>query len=209
MADVFKRGKNWVFRYYDANGRRVYQTGCPDKRKTEEMAALAKASVARIRSGLSDPKQEGYQLHATCPVATHVAEWMKATTAKATTPKHAKLFTDRASRVVAVVVGARLDEIEAKKTTRANVAGARAAMDKWLDLARLSDLTGDRVQAALATLRREGRSLATCNHHRAAIKAFSKWCHDTHRTREDALRGVKGFNAKEDRRHDRRTVSTR
>jgi integrase len=59
----------------------------------------------------------------------------------------------------------------------------------------------------LATLRGEGRSLGTCNHYRTAIKAFSKWCHDTHRTREDNLRGVEGFNAKEDRRHDRRTIS--
>jgi site-specific recombinase XerD len=62
--------------------------------------------------------------------------------------------------------------------------------------ARLSDLTAERVQAALATLKMEGRALATCNHHRAAIKAFSKWCDDTHRAKEDVLRGVTGFNAK-------------
>ncbi len=36
--------------------------------------------------------------------------------------------------------------------------------------------------------------------------AFTKWCYDTHRIREP-LRGVSGFNAKEDRRHDRRTLS--
>src|SRR5262245_54579792 len=41
----------------------------------------------------------------------------------------------------------------------------------------------------------------------APIKALSAWCHDTHRSREDVLRGVTGFNAKEDRRHDRRTIS--
>ena len=64
-----------------------------------------------------------------------------------------------------------------------------------------------RVQKALATLRGDGRSLGTCNHYRTAIKAFSKWCYDAHQTREDALRGVRGYNAKEDRRHDRRTIS--
>ena len=29
---------------------------------------------------------------------------------------------------------------------------------------------------------------------------------ETYRTRDDALIGVRGFNAKEDRRHDRRTL---
>ncbi len=74
-------------------------------------------------------------------------------------------------------------------------------------MASLTDLTAERVQTALATLKAHGRSLQTCNHHRVAIRGFSKWCDDTDRTREDALRGVKGFNVKEDRRHDRRTVA--
>jgi integrase len=47
----------------------------------------------------------------------------------------------------------------------------------------------------------------SCSRYRAAIRTFSKWCHDTHRTREHLLRGVKDFNAKEDSRHDRRTIS--
>jgi integrase len=73
--------------------------------------------------------------------------------------------------------------------------------------ARLADLSAESAQKALASLKAAGRSLATCNHHRAAIKVFSKWCDDTHRLRDDPLRGVKGYNAKEDRRHDRRTIS--
>ena len=44
------------------------------------------------------------------------------------------------------------------------------------------------------------------NHHRTAIRAFSKWCWKSGRTRTDSLAGVTGFNAKEDRRHDRRTL---
>jgi integrase len=49
--------------------------------------------------------------------------------------------------------------------------------------------------------------LATCNHHATAICGFAKWCHDTHRLREHPLRGIERFNVKEDRRHDRRTIS--
>ena len=49
-------------------------------------------------------------------------------------------------------------------------------------------------------------SLQSLNHHRAAARTFDIWCLDTRRTRETALRSVKGFNAEEDRRHDRRTL---
>ncbi len=49
-----------------------------------------------------------------------------------------------------------------------------ATLAEWVAPARLSDLTAERVQKALATLRAEGRSLATCNHYRTAVKAFSE-----------------------------------
>jgi integrase len=96
---------------------------------------------------------------------------------------------------------------QAKNAKRADIPKAEETLTKWVATARLSSLTTDRVQNALATLKREGKSLATCNHYRTASMAFSKWCHHSHRTTEDALRGVSGFNAKADRRHDRRTIS--
>ena len=94
-----------------------------------------------------------------------------------------------------------------KPVTHQGVARAEAELRKHVALSRFSDLTRDRVRHALARLRGEGRSLATCNHHRAAVKGFVKWCYDTHRIREDTLRGVAGFNVKEDPRHERRTLS--
>src|SRR5262249_15920075 len=114
----------------------------------------------------------------------------------------------RARRVVALLKGARLSEIEpARNAKRAEIASAEANLTEWAGSALLSDLSAEQIQKALGILKAEGRSLATCNHHRAAIKAFSRWCHDARGVREDLARGVKGFNAKEDRRHDRRTVS--
>ena len=71
---------------------------------------------------------------------------------------------------------------------------------------RLADLDPGRVQEALKALRDEGLSLETVNRHRTAIRAFSKWCWKSGRTRTDTLVGVTGFNVKEDRRHDRRTL---
>ena len=70
----------------------------------------------------------------------------------------------------------------------------------------LIDLDPGRVQEALKALRDEGLSFETVNRHRTAIRAFSKWCWKSGRTRTDPLAGVTGFNPKEDRRHDRRTL---
>ncbi len=129
------------------------------------------------RCRIVDPKADAYRRHEARPLADHLDDWHSDLVARDNTVKHAKLFTDRARRVATM---------------------ARAE--------RLSDLTPARVQAALAALRDEGRSLATCNHHRAAIRGFSRWAWKDGRSRDDALVGVSGFNAREDRRHDRRTL---
>jgi integrase len=117
------------------------------------------------------------------------------------------LFVERARRVVALVKGGKLAEISPPKTAKeADRERAARVVDQLLSAARLNNLTADAVQRALAALKAGGRSLATCNHHRAAIRAFSRWAWRDGRTAEDALAGVSGFNAKEDRRHDRRTI---
>ena len=73
--------------------------------------------------------------------------------------------------------------------------------------ARIGDLTTENVQRALARIVGEAarsRPPATIG---TPIKSFAKWLYDTHRIREDLLRGVAGFNVKEDPRHERRTIS--
>src|SRR5262249_20207882 len=82
-----------------------------------------------------------------------------------------------------------------------------ARRDAILNAGRLADLTASRVQDALGTLRESGRSLQTCNHHRNAIRAFVIWARKDGRLRDDPLLGIAGFNAREDRRHDRRTLA--
>ena len=80
-------------------------------------------------------------------------------------------------------------------------------MERMIGRPGLSILTGDKVQAGLATFRDSGRSLETCNHYRRAIRGFAQWACKNGRLRENPLLGLSGFNAKEDRRHDRRTIS--
>ena len=208
MAEkLVKRGNVWYFRYTDGNGKRVMRKGCSDRRVTEEMAAAAMSRAARVREGVIDDKDYAYRDHEAVPLSDHVDSWTESMSAAGSSSKHIDLFATRVRRVVALLVGAKLADIEpARRASRSEIARAAAGLAAAIGKVRLSDLTEERAQKALATLRGEGRSLQTCNHHRAAIKAFSKWCHDTHRTKENALRGVKGYNVKEDRRHDRRTI---
>lgn len=121
-----------------------------------------------------DPRELAYRDHAARPLSEHLAGWAEALASKGTTPKHVELSVGRARRLVAIIRGARLADIDPlKKAKRADLSRYEATLAEWVAPARLHDLTAERVQQALATLRSEGRSLGTCNHYRTAIKAFS------------------------------------
>lgn len=208
MASLRRHGRVWYYRFTDADGVKRERKGCTDRRATEDLARAAESEAAKVRAGLIDPKELAYREHTARPLAEHVTAWSDSLRAKGATSKHIELSTGRARRLVAIIRGARLADIDPHKDVKwADLPRYEATLAEWLAPARLCDLTADRVQGALATLRSEGRSLGTCNHYRTALKAFSKWCQDAHRTRDDALRGVKGYNAKQDRRNDRPTIS--
>ncbi len=151
--------------------------GCPDRRVTEELARTAESEAARIKAGVFDAKDLVLRDHAARSLENHITEYHLGLTAKGVRTKHARQMALYARRVASA---ARVD--------------------------RLADLDPGRVQEALKALRDEGLSLETVNRHRTAIRAFSKWCWKSGRTRTDTLVGVTGFNVREDRRHDRRTL---
>jgi integrase len=205
---LIKRGTCWYYRFTDADGVRRMRKGCSDKRATEGILRAAETDAARIRSGEADPKELAYRDHERISLSEHIAAWGEHLTAKGSTPKHVEVTTGRVRRVVALIRGARLSEVlPASRRNAAHVARVHERLEGYVAPARLSDLTDERVQKALATLRAEGQALETCNHYRGAVKSFTRWCYHAHRTRDDACRGVRGFNAEEDRRHDRRTIS--
>ena len=179
MASIFKpKGrKKYVILYFDENDQRRKATGATDKGVTERIARDLENRVALRREGVLDARDDAYRNHEAKTLRHHLDDWKADLVAKGNTAKHAVLFSERARRVATM---AKAD--------------------------RLSDLAPARIQAALSALRNEGRSLATCNHHRAAIRAFSRWAWKDGRLRDDSLVGVTGFNAREDRRHDRRTL---
>ncbi len=214
MASVFKRTRDkgnrlasWYFAYVDADGVRRTEKGCPDKAATEAMARKAESEAELRRRGIIDAKADQYAAHAARPLSEHIDAWRESMIHQDDTPKHADQTAGRVRRLIAVLFGARPNDIDGKRMTRPQQAQAREAVSRLVVKARLSDITPDRVQAALATFRDSGRSAETCNHHRNAVRAFARWCKRTGRLREYPLEGVTGFNAREDRRHDRRTLS--
>lgn len=141
-------------------------------------------------------------------VADHLEAWRSALEAEGRSPKHVELFTLRARRVVALATGAPLAEIEpSRDATRAEIALTGARLARCVEGARMDQLDVERVQGALQRLRAAGRSNQTANHHRAAIRAFSRWCFETDRTPSHWLARLKGYNAAADPRHERRTLS--
>jgi integrase len=210
MASVFKPAGSdkYVIMWMDETGRRRKRVAYHDKRDSDRLAMRLEERADKIRDGTIDQKAEQYRDHNMLPLADHLTAWAKSMESKGSTPKHVETARNRVRRLVAIILGATLSEIEpSRRNLPDEVRRAMDALTKWTTKARLTDLTTERVQKALSVLKSEGRSLETCNHYRAAIMSFAAWCDETHRTRENILRGVKGFNAKEDRRHDRRTVS--
>ncbi len=185
MASIYKRtrdkarkGSSWYIGYVDERGRQRTTKGCPDKTATEAMARKLESDVSLRRQGLIDPKEDAYRNHDAHPLMEHLSAWRVVMLAKGRTAKHAELSHTRATQVVTLA-----------------------------SAARLSDLQPSRIQAALAALRDSGRSLETCNHHRASIRAFIRWARADGRLRDDPMAGVTGFNAREDVRHARRSLS--
>jgi integrase len=209
MASVFKPtgAKKYVIIYVDETGRRRKKTGATDKAVSERIARDIENRVALRREGVIDAKAEALVTHEARPLAEHLAEWRAGMLARGMTTRHADQYHTRAARVAALARGACLDDIDTAGRTPEAVARAARALADAVRPARLSDLTPERVQTALARLRAGGKSNQTVDHHRAAARAFCRWACDTGRLRDNPMRGVKGFNVEEDRRHRRRALT--
>jgi integrase len=209
MASVFKPdgAKKYVILYHDENGKRRKKTGATDKAVTERLARDIENRVLLRREGLIDPKDESYRTHAGRPLSEHLDAWRDTLLNQGAKLKSADQSANRVRRLVAVMFGAAPDDVDRRLHDPAGQEQARKTVDRLVAKARLSDITAERVQAALATFRASGRSAQTCNHYRACVRTFARWAKRTGRLREFSLEGLTGFNVKEDRRHDRRTLS--
>jgi integrase len=178
MASFRKVGKNWHYRFIDADGNQVGRKGCPDRRATEGMAAAAEAEAANIKHGFIDPKARAYREHEARPLADHLADWHAFLVGKGSTANHANLSRNRVDRLI--------DLSRAQK---------------------ISDLSPSRVQAALKAVRDAGGSLRSVHHYMRVVKGFSRWLWRDGRVREDALAHLTSLNPDADRRHERRALT--
>ena len=207
MAEkLIQRGRMWYYRLTMADGRRVMQKGCSDKRETERMRDAAEIEQANIRKGLIDPKDLAYRNHEARPLAVHLDDWHEDLIAKRKTARHADQYRERAGKLIALVRGRTLAELVPGRKADARERAVKLLADT-LSRSHFSNLTSEGIQRALAAIRDEGRSAQTANHHRAAIRAFLRWCFDKGRIREVPMKGVESFNVEEDLRHVRRSLT--
>jgi len=184
MASLRKRGRNWFYKFTDANGRAVERKGCADKRVTEEMARAAESEVAKIRAGVLDPRDLALGAHEARPLAEHLADWRAYLLGKGSTAQHADLSHNRVHRLLGL--------------TRSR---------------RISDLSLSKIQGALKTVRdgdqeHRGVSLRSVHHYTRAVKGFSRWLWKDGRVREDPLAHLAGpHNPEQERPHERRALS--
>jgi integrase len=209
MASIFKpKGSDrYVILYWDENHKRRKKLGTREKGNTQRIANKLDEEVALRKAGLINPKDEARAKYATEPFDKHITEWKKALLAKDASGQHVENFAHKVSILVALIKGADLGKVNPPHSARGhNAAQYDQALAKVVATARLSDLTAERVQGALAAIKASGRSLGTCNAHRQAIVGFVRWCRKTDRLRDDVLFGLSGYNAETDKRHDRRTL---
>jgi hypothetical protein len=98
------------------------------------------------QKGVIDERDGRWAAAEAKPLAEHPADFAAALRARGDTKKHEGLTQSRAARVLALAKAGRVGE-----------------------------LAPSRVQLALADLRAEGRSLATCNHYLLAVKSLTRW----------------------------------
>jgi len=209
MASIFKpNGKTkYVILYHDETGRRRKKTGAADKQTTERIARNLENRVALLKEGVIDARTETQRGHESKPLSDHIDAWEADMRAKGHSPGYITIASNRVRRLVTIVLGAAPDAHDVRSMLNAYRVESRERLSKAIGRARLSTLTGEAVQSALARLRAEGWSAQTCNHYRTSARAFAHWCRLTGRLNGDPLMGVTGYNVKEDRRHDRRTLS--
>jgi hypothetical protein len=130
MASLRKKGRTWFFRVVDADGVQREHKGCSDRRATEGMAAAVEAEAARVRSGLTDPKDLAYCKHEARPLVDHLQDFQAALLAKGGTRKHARVTTHRAERV--------LDLAKAKRISELSLFNADFRGGKSTDISRVS-----------------------------------------------------------------------
>ncbi len=169
MASYRKRGRVWYYRLRDENRKPIEVKGCHTLPATKRIAEAAEDRIRQIRAGTLDPRSIAYQEAEKRPLGDHVQDWYAGMLAKGLTVQHVDDSCMRVRRMI-----------------------------QLMNADRISDLTPDRAERALAGLRlvpgrggNDGLSDRSIHHHIRNFKAFSKWLHTAGRSQEDRLVNLK------------------
>src|SRR5262245_21045368 len=148
MASVFKPtgSTKYVIFYTDETGRRRKKTAACDNAVSERIARDIENRVALLREGVVEPKAERFRRHDARALSAHLLERHSDMLAKGKTAKHADQYRDRASRVIALVKGTRIADIDPGRKTEAQGRAAELLVS-ILSRARFSDLSPESIQS--------------------------------------------------------------
>ncbi|MBL8800348.1 MAG: tyrosine-type recombinase/integrase [Planctomycetes bacterium] len=181
MATIFKRkgGSAWLIQYFDGSGRRREKSSrTTDRRAAERIAHKLEADAALRREGVIDGRQERFSEEARKPLAEHVEAYLE----------HC-----RGRNITAKSIYAKKSHLEwLMRKTRAT---------------RLSELTLDVVERALASLTLDGKAARTVNTRRESLRAFGNWCRKTSRVDSNPLALLPKLDEHRDRRRIRRPLT--
>lgn len=126
------------------------------------MSARPPQNLARIGVGMVDPRDVRYRQQEAVPLLSHLAYWHRKIGDRGKSRKHANLYQRRAGLLICLACEGKLTDLEPGRSPR-DREREEANRQTILERGRLSDLSADTIQAALATLRAAGRS-SRCTH---------------------------------------------
>lgn len=145
---LYKRGGKgaWIAAWFDHDmKRRTRSTRTTDRAAAARILAKLVADAALRREGVIDARAEAVAVQQRRPVVEHLADWRAHLTAKGNVAAHVSNMHRMAVRLL-------------------DMAGA----------ATLADVTATAIGEAVATLKRGGAALRTCNAHIRAVKGFTR-----------------------------------
>lgn len=181
MASVFSRkGSPYLqIAYFDHTGRRREKSAkTTDRRVAQRIAKHIEDEVALRRSGVIDPRSDGYVKANKQPVQKHIDDYLTASSHAGHADRHVM-----------------------------NKRGHLSALVRGTGASRLPDLDVDRVGQYLRQLKDSGRSARTVNAHRATIIAWQNWLVGVGRIPENRLATIPTLDDRTDRRRQRRSLS--
>ena len=197
MASVFqfghekgKRGAPWWIEYVDEVGKRRRKKGYTLKRETEELAAEIEREVRLKKLGLVDEGRTILNGHRSTPIKSHLDDYELHLEAGTRTEKHKTLTMGRIRKVVSEAGIRSLDDLRPDK------------IDAYLHKLSLIEKPRKKNQP-----RQKLYGHRTLNHYVQALQGWCNWLAENRRLSASPLASLTTYNAAEDVRHKRRSLS--